>query len=419
MRVIAGFSLAAALLLATALAAPPAFDPVLDADPFAAEALLAHPARHDPATRHYLQGVVAAARLDTVAATNALAAVYRDRQAPPALAARALALAGTTEARAEHYDVAADLLDRAISEHGSDLPPAQLSEARETRDGAMAMRGAPAQSVERALPGHLDLSANALGLTTAPVTIEGQAQVAVIDTGSDISALSATAAKRFGLTVIARDTVTRTATTSIASHMAIADTVQFGTITLHHVAFLVLDDAALSPLGPANRIDAIIGLPVLAALGRVTFRDAGGKRSLDFTPSARTTHPGNLRFAGYKPFVLVSANGQTLPFAIDSGSNTTYFGKRYAREFPERLAGLAHRMGTTIGGGGAEKRDSAVIPKLDTAVGGTHVMLSDVKIELEGSGADDLYGTIGADLLWAKGGYTTDFGKLSLTLGPD
>jgi hypothetical protein len=43
--------------------------------------------------------------------------------------------------------------------------------------------------------------------------------------------------------------------------------------------------------------------------------------------------------------------------------------------------------------------------------------MANAAIEIDGNGANDLYGTVGADVLWAKGGYTMDFGALSLTLG--
>jgi predicted aspartyl protease len=396
------------------------FDPVLDADPFSAEAQLAQKTAA-PALRRFLQGVAAAGRLDNAAAQKAFAAVFDNPMTPAPLAGRALVAAGVTAVRAQDYARGADLLDGAISDYRTVLPPSVLSDAYENRDGAMALRGQPAQLVEQPESGRVDLGVNGLGLTTAPISIEGQDQIAVIDTGADMSALSATAAKRFGVHLIPRQTITRTSTAPVSSNLAIAGTVRFGTITLHHVVFIVLDDAALSPLGPSSRIDAIIGLPVLAALGRVTFHvDGDAKaphRSLTFSPSPRRAHPGNLRFAGFRPFVRITANGQTLPFAIDSGSNTTYFGKRYAREFPAKLVGLAHRAATTIGGGGAQKRDNAIIPSLDFAIGNSHVPMANAAIEIDGNGANDLYGTVGADVLWAKGGYTMDFGALSLTLG--
>lgn len=414
-----------------ASAAPPVFDPVLDTDPFTTEHLLAHPPKGlDAPLRHYLRGVEASARLDERTAQRELAAAYQNPHAAAPIAGRALALAGNSALRAGDYRRASDLLDRAISEYGQVLSDAMRAELDQNRGAAMALRDEPAQSVEQHVAGTVPLAVNALGLTTGPAVIEGHDQVAVIDTGASASVLSATAARQLGVRILSRKTMTGSSTTAVESTMAMADTVRFGTMTLHHVAFIVLPDAALSPLGPEHRIDAIIGFPVLAALGRVTFREEAGRgdagtppqRSLEFAPSAPHAKPGNLRFIQTDPFLRVGLRSvvgdQALPLAVDSGSNVTYFGKRYAGEFKAQIAGLELRTTKTIGAGGAEQRQAAVIPTLDVAVESVHVTLSRVSVDLEGNGNESLYGTIGADLLWAKGGYTIDFGALELSLGP-
>ena len=57
-------------------------------------------------------------------------------------------------------------------------------------------------------------------------------------------------------------------------------------------------------------------------------------------------------------------------------------------------------------------------PPLPTlSVGDATVTLANVNADLTGNGSDQNYGTIGADILWAKGGYSIDFGKCELLLG--
>jgi hypothetical protein len=196
----------------------------------------------------------------------------------------------------------------------------------------------------------------------------------------------------------------------------------FGPVVLHDVVFLVVDDAALSPLGPKSRIDVIVGFPVLSTLGRLAFRehDTGRHakvRELAIAPSPHSATPGNLRFDAFSPYVELNAGGDTLAFFLDSGANKTVFEKRYGREHPEKLAKLARKTAHVGGAGVVEVRNEAVLPSLALSIGGTQLTVPDVHIELDGNGSDTTYGTLGYDVLWAKGGYTLDFGRLALSLG--
>jgi hypothetical protein len=70
--------------------------------------------------------------------------------------------------------------------------------------------------------------------------------------------------------------------------------------------------------------------------------------------------------------------------------------------------------------GGAGKvvtQTAAILPSLNLTIGNATVTLKEVRIELDGDLSDTRLGTIGSDVLWAKGGYTLDFGKRELTLG--
>lgn len=405
-------------------APPPKFDPVLDADPFTAEELLAHPpANATPALEHYLRGVVAASQLDATTAERELAAAYDDSKASPEIVRRALSTAGSAALRAGEYRRAAELFDRELSRYAAQMQEHDRKSDEDNRAAAMALRDQPPQTIEAQVTGTIPLGKHDLGLTTMPTEINGHAQVAVVDTGTSIAALSTTAAKNLGVRMLngkigAGSATVRTLTVSAA----IADTVRVGPATLHNVVFMVIDDAALSPLGPEHRIDAIIGFPVLAALGRITFHAEGSgaeeKRSLMIAPSAgRSAGPGSLRFQGYDFYTRIMADGLTLPFYIDSGDNKTGFDKRFAREFPARLNGLQRRTAKVAGAGGVEERQTAIIPTLAFIAGGATVNLTDVAVQLTGNGSETNYGSVGADVLWAKGGYTIDFGALDLKLG--
>lgn len=405
--------------ITAANASGPATDPVLDADSFTVEDLLRKP-QTEPGLHEYLAGVAAAAQLDDRDAQRHLRAAWSTPKVRPAIAGRAMATAANAAFRAGHYGEAADLYDRAISEYAPALDPARRADLEQSRGVALALRGQPEQSSVASGSGTIALATNPLGLTTAPARINDHPELqAVLDTGANLSTLSATAARELGVTPATRDASVGSSTMkAVATHLGIAKTLVFGTATLHNVAFLVIDDAALAPLGPKSRIDVILGYPVLAALGRLTFHQAAdGRRTLAVAPSPHAKVPGNLRFDGFSAFVRVKALGMMLPFFVDSGANKTAFEKRFSAEHPEQVTNLPHKTEHVGGGGGVEARDTAFAPSVDVTLGGTTVTLKDMPVELGGNGSDTNYGTVGYDVLWAKGGYTIDFGRLNLSLG--
>jgi predicted aspartyl protease len=396
------------------------FDPVLDADPFASEALLAN--RHNsPAVQEYLMGVVADSELDTPGAIRHLRAAWSARGTSDAVKWRALLAESSAILRAGRYGEAADILDRLVSDFGAIMPASVLVDAKQGRDLAMALRDAPAQTVDPFSPGSIPLSRDALGLIAGPVDVNGIRQdMAVIDTGTSISTVSASAAKALGLHAVGRTGAMRSAThEALATDVAIADTLRIGPATLHHVPFIVVDDVILAPLGMDKKVDAIIGFSVLSALGRIGFEGTMQQpRQLDIAPSHKSGPAGNLRFSSFNPYVRFTANDEPLTFFVDSGARKSGFDKRYARENANKIAGLARKKGKVGGAGGVEERDEAIIPSLDVKIGDETVVLHDVTVDLNGSGTDDNYGSIGMDVLWAKGGYTIDFAQNRLTLGP-
>jgi predicted aspartyl protease len=414
--------LVAAFCTFASLAQATTRDPVLDADPFAmANLLAAHP--RDAATREYLAGAVASSRLQTAPALAHLRAAWSTPGVSGAVAWHALQLAGGVLLRAGRYREAGDLMDRAISEHAAELPPDARSTIEQTRGAAMALRNEPPQTATARGSATLPLMRSKIGLYLAPVEIEGKTRGAVLDTGTSISVLSATAAKELGVHMLTQQASIVSATqAAVQTSMAVADTVRVGSVTLHNVVFLVASDETLAPIGPDTRIDVILGFPVLEALNRLTFRTTDpakpdSPREVVIGGSVRP-QVSNLRFDVFDFYVDVRIGGEPQVLFFDSGATRTGFERRYAAEHPEKLAGLERSTVRVAGAGGVETRQTAIIPATTVVVGNQNVAITGMLIELDGSGADSRYGSLGNDVLWAQGGFTLDFGRLQLSLGP-
>ena len=397
-------------------------DPVLDADPFAMEAMLAKPPSN-VALREYLVGSVAASRLRADSALRHLRAAWSSRDVSPGIAWRALSSAGGVLLRIGRYSEAAALFDRAISEHGDKIATDTRLSLEQDRDFAMALRNEAAQTSTARGMAKLPMTRSKVGLFLAPVTIQGKDRSAVFDTGTSISTLSATAARELGVRMVSRPTSIGSATqAAVPITFAVAPTVQVGSVTLHNVVFAVASDEALSPMGPDTRIDVILGFPVLRALGPLTFRtlDPGKPDATREVIIREPAHPqtSNLRFEGFDFYVKTTVGGMSQVLFFDSGAQRTGFERRYAAEHPEKLVGLERREIHVAGAGGVETRHAAIIPTTTIAVGNQSVPLTDMRIEIDGSAVATRDGSLGNDVLWAKGGFTLDFDNLELSLGP-
>ena len=105
-----------------------------------------------------------------------------------------------------------------------------------------------------------------------PISINGKAAQYFFDTGANLSAMSASEAKRLGMRV--DDVSTRVSNTpgeAVGVRVATATELVVGRVHLKHVAFLVFrdDEEPFAQLPPMRR--GAIGLPVLLALGSLSW----------------------------------------------------------------------------------------------------------------------------------------------------
>ncbi|HYG06255.1 MAG TPA: aspartyl protease family protein [Stenotrophomonas sp.] len=255
------------------------------------------------------------------------------------------------------------------------------------------------------------------GLARTPVTINGQPQEAVLDTGANVSVVSASTAKRLGLKPLGNAGVGTSSRQTISTGVAVADRLELAGLVLEHVAFLVLDDAQLEmPLPGGYRIDAIVGFPVFRAMQRVRFGHDG---TLTPEPGMRTAGRPNLALAGSDLFVEARVGGVAVPLHLDSGGSASALSPRFAESHPQLLQGLPRERQRLAGAGGATERSVANWPQVRVEVGERSTVLANLAVALADS--DDVrmrtQGVLGGDVLNAFDSWTLDFDAMRLELG--
>lgn len=277
---------------------------------------------------------------------------------------------------------------------------------------------APPQRVAAFTPATTPYTRDKAGLPRSYVSINGHLQEAVLDTGANLSVVSASTARRLGLHPLGKARVGSSSRAGVAVQVAMADTLHFAGLALENVAFLILDDAQLEmPLPGGYRIDAIVGFPVFRAMQRVRFDHAG---TLVPEPGAGSSTRGrNLLLAGSDLFVDVRVGGIAAQLHLDSGGNNSSLAPPFATRHPEILQGLATSRQRLAGAGGATEREIALWPQARMEVDDHSIILPALPVALGASGDARArgQGVLGNDVLNAFDHWTLDLEHMRLELG--
>jgi predicted aspartyl protease len=252
-----------------------------------------------------------------------------------------------------------------------------------------------------------------------PISINGVPGTYWFDTGADLSVLSDSDAKRFGLKVLTAPIQGGDVTgAKFSSRIAVADEVSIGPVRLKHVAFLVFpDDQPPFDQSPAGS-RGLVGLPVLLALQRFVWR-ADKKFEIGSKSSSGKLSQANLCFNGHSPVVQIQFENRNLALTLDTGATNTDLNPSFAAQFPELIRGAAKTESYKMEGvGGAKNMNAATLPALHMSIGGFPVVLSPANVLLiQTTGASSFfYGNLGIDLLQQAHKTTFDFKAMTLTL---
>lgn len=373
--------------------------------------------------RAYFSGVLASRDgrdADTIRLLND--ALPSLRNARPDRAAVALRLLADAYDRTFRYAQAAATYDDLLQHFSAQLEPADRKGAEDDSSLAHVLAGAPAQTIEwngpLRLPTHRH---NPLGLISAELTVSGVRSPWIFDTGANESVVSHSFAIKLGLKLLPGRSQTSGGVTGIENplHVAILPTLTIGGATLHNIVLLVLDDSSMT-LSDGKRqrytIPAIVGFPVLRALGSVTFFhngivEAGGNGD------ARAGSPLELKLLN--PVVEALVNKQTLPFTLDTGASGTTLSVRFYQQFQTEQASWKHAETKSFGAGGMTASKAYLVPALPFTLGGQTVVLRRVTVlrSAQGADIDVLFGNVGEDLLQSVASFTVDFARMRFILG--
>jgi hypothetical protein len=278
-----------------------------------------------------------------------------------------------------------------------------------------ALKGVPRQSVSFNGASLIQTSRDPADLTQVPLKINGQQVSLVLDTGANISTISATYARKLGLKIIntAIDVGASTGEKSKAK-LGVAEEVKIGKATARNVVFLIFDDQAMYISQLSLQLNGYIGFPLLKALREIIFsRD--GTLSIPARPDKDGIQ--NMCLEGLSPLIEGEFEGQRLIFSLDTGANTSDLYPLFYRAHEEEIKAKYPAQTSNRSGVGSTTMVPAYFAKnMMIRFAGKDATFPQIAI-LTGYTTDDshyLYGNLGQDLVGQFEKMTLNFESMSL-----
>jgi hypothetical protein len=264
---------------------------------------------------------------------------------------------------------------------------------------------------------------DALGLFQVPVISGSYAGSWIVDSGANLSVISRSVADKIGVeTSSASETAQGGAGLYVSIHTAVLPEIRLGSALLRNVAVLVIEDSALSFPHFNYRIDGCLGLPVLAALGRITFYQDG---RINFSPGKK---PPNKETAGHNFFLerftpLIAAHfghsGEQL-FTLDTGAMGTILSAEFYEENREVVNAAEMVKLELTGAGGTLEAPAFEAATIVAKFGESCARINGVAILTGPTGGpgrlDEFYGEIGESGLASFSSFTLDFRAMQFSV---
>jgi predicted aspartyl protease len=367
--------------------------------------------------RDYFHGMLAArsGRFGEAIAELERALPHLRESAPPR-AATALATIGTAYRAENRYRDAARAYAELSERFPNQLDPFPADDAALAR----ILSGTAPQAISWNGPVKLKTSNNPIGSRVTELVVRGVRGVWLLDTGANQSVVSRTFAQRLGVTALQGEASAGSGLTGRKSALraALLPALQVGGAALTNVVLIVLDDENLRiGSGPdAYQIDAILGYPVLKALGVITFtRD-------EFLAGGTIDEDGRgvpMYMRGLTPAIECDVEGRPLLFTLDTGASSTDLSVRYYELFRAQAESWKTQRVEAAGAGGSVNRDVYIQPRLAMKSGANMVTLKDVSIlpvRING-GIDILFGNLGQDFFEAFETFSLNFSTMRFIPG--
>lgn len=345
------------------------------------------------------------------------------RRNNPHRAAAALDALGSDYFMVGQYAKSVQAYSELLGHSAFELSPARKKQVRDTRNTLELLHDSPPQTLSGRRHFRVPLRRDPLGDLDVPVEIAGSTYWWILDTGANLSTITARTAKHIGA-VVSKGHASTQGSTGFESPVATAviPRIRVGKAVIRNVPTLVLDDKLLNidvGKGRHIQISGILGYPELAALGSLTV----SKGVLTIQPRSRpSAFSSPLWIDELNPLLQLTVSHREVLFVLDTGDDNAELTRKFVSEFPSLFADLKLSPFGLEGVGGPLKLNGYIVPRLHVQIGKASAVLRNTRALTSNRGLyplDELYGNLGQSFLRQFGSYTIDFRRMRFSVTPN
>lgn len=259
------------------------------------------------------------------------------------------------------------------------------------------------------------LAAGFANLAEINVRIGDQTEGWVLDTGAEISVMSASDAQRLNLRMLDGAHVATGSTPGVASgRLGVIDSLAIGDAVVRHVPVFVTPDEALVIPG-IGRLPPVLGMPVLYAFGAARFSGSASRVQLGGLDRVIVGSP--MRWGASGVNLELRVGRETVTLHLDSGASQSEF--LASDVLPLLPASLRRRAMRTVvsstGLTGTVRTTVSEVENLPIMLGQSICRIPEA---LFGEDSSGVQGRLGIDFIRACGDLTLDFITMRASAGP-
>lgn len=277
------------------------------------------------------------------------------------------------------------------------------------------LRGSPAQKATVPASFTMNASVSPLGLLEVPVEGANYSDRWILDTGANLSAVTRSVAEQLGLTLSSTSaTAQGSSGIYVPVHTAVIPELRIGSATIHDVAVLVFEDKDLNFPQVSYQIHGSIGMPVLEALGRITFHSDGkiGVRE----PESAAKAESKLYLERLTPLLEVGAGGTEQLLTLDTGSSGTFLSSAFYQAHRQALLAASQTQYEVAGAGGVVAQPAILLHDVPMELGGACVRFSELMVLTDATNVEDeFFGNVGQNAVRGLRSYTLDFDRMTFS----
>ncbi len=312
------------------------------------------------------------------------------------------------------YGKASETRERIAPLLQKELPPSDYAAFETVVDFGKAMASAPPQTVD--IPG--DTETILTEFSEIPVSFEGRDIFLLADTGSALSLIIVSDARRLGFRILDVEVQVGTSTgESVRARPCLVPELRIGAIRVFNAVFLVVPDKMFYSRELKRQRSGLLGFPVLNALREITFSPRG---TFVVSSPPRLAGPPNYFLERHNPVLEASFRGRRLLFLLDTGAYQSELFPSFYRAFRPEIETKGTYAPEDIEGVGTHITVPVYLMKgLGFDIGGREVVFNkELPILTKPTNeASDVYdGTFSLDLMGTSHPLTISYAAMRIAL---